>query len=85
MIIPTRRRPNLSMIEPTTGASKSPGIEVIAIMAPALVAEPVSCIASQGKAMKTMEPETTLSIDAASVKTIGVKRGFVLPVVECNF
>jgi hypothetical protein len=32
-----------------------------------------------------MEPETTLSIDAASVKTMGVKRGFVVPVVECNF
>jgi hypothetical protein len=41
-IIPTRRRPNLSIIDPITGARRRLGIEVMAIMAPALVAEPVS-------------------------------------------
>jgi hypothetical protein len=58
---------------------------VIAIIAPALVAEPVSLIASHGNAMNTIEPETTLSIDESSVMTIGVRRGFVVPVVEDNF
>ncbi len=40
--IPVLRRPNLSMIEPITGASSNPGIAVIEIRTPALVAEPVS-------------------------------------------
>jgi hypothetical protein len=35
--------------------------------------------------MNTIEPETTLSIDAANVMTMGVKRGFVAAVEEGNF
>ena len=35
-------RPNLSTIEPMTGASSRPGMEVMVIRIPALVAEPVS-------------------------------------------
>jgi hypothetical protein len=35
--------------------------------------------------MNTIEPDTTLSIDAASVMTIGVKRGFVAAEKEGNF
>jgi hypothetical protein len=35
--------------------------------------------------MKTIEPETTLSIEDSSVMTIGVKRGFVVPAAEDNF
>jgi hypothetical protein len=73
------------MIEPTIGASTNPGIEVIAIIAPALVAEPVSLMASHGKAMKTIEPETTLNIEDSSVMTIGVRRGLVMPTAEDNF
>jgi hypothetical protein len=35
--------------------------------------------------MKTIEPETTLSIDDANVMTIGVRRGFVEAEEEDNF
>jgi hypothetical protein len=35
--------------------------------------------------MKTIEPETTLSIEDSSVTTIGVRRGFVAPEAEGNF
>jgi len=35
--------------------------------------------------MKTIEPETTLSIEDSSVMTIGVRRGLVVPALVGNF
>jgi hypothetical protein len=35
--------------------------------------------------MKTIEPETTLNIEATSVMTKGVRRGLVARVAEDNF
>jgi hypothetical protein len=48
-------------MEPITGASRSPGIEVMVTRRPALVAEPVSSRASHGNAIKTAEPAATLN------------------------
>ena len=53
--------PNRSMIEPMTGAIKSPGIAVAATTNPALAALPVISRAIHGTAMKTIEPEITLA------------------------
>jgi hypothetical protein len=35
--------------------------------------------------MKTIEPDTTLSIEDSSVMTIGVRRGLVVLAAEGNF
>jgi hypothetical protein len=60
------------MIEPITGARSNPGIAVMVTKIPALVAEPVSWIASQGKAMKTIDPDMTLKMDEICERTNGV-------------
>jgi hypothetical protein len=52
------------MTEPTIGAIKSPGIAVAASTRPALAAEPVISRAIQGIAIKTIDPEITLEIEA---------------------
>jgi hypothetical protein len=59
------------MIEPITGASSKPGIAVIVTRIPALVAEPVSCMASHGKAMKTIDPDMTLKMEEICESTKG--------------
>jgi hypothetical protein len=48
------------MSVPRIGPKKIPGIDVKATSAPALAADPVISRASQGRAIKTMEPEMTL-------------------------
>ena len=67
----TKRLPKRSMTEPISGAMSSAGIAVVATTNPAAPAEPVSSRASQGMAIKTMEPEMTLVIDANCSKTNG--------------
>jgi hypothetical protein len=56
------------MSVPRIGPKNIPGIEVRATNAPALAADPVISRASQGRAMKTIEPEITLVIFDSSTK-----------------
>jgi hypothetical protein len=74
--IAIRRRPNRSITEPTSGAAKSPGIAVSATTRPALVAVPVISNAIHGIAIKTMEPEMMLVIDANCKKINGFRLRF---------
>jgi hypothetical protein len=59
-IKPLMRLPIRSMSVPRIGPKKIPGIDVKATSAPALAADPVISRASQGRAIKTLEPEITL-------------------------
>jgi hypothetical protein len=61
-IKPLMRLPIRSMSVPRIGPKKIPGMEVRATSAPALAADPVISRASQGSAIKTIEPEITLVI-----------------------
>jgi hypothetical protein len=67
-IKPLTRLPIRSISVPRIGPKKIPGIEVRATSAPALAADPVSSRASQGRAIKTIEPEITLVIFDSSTK-----------------
>ncbi|CAB4618209.1 unannotated protein [freshwater metagenome] len=59
-IKPLMRLPMRSIRVPRIGPKKIPGMEVRATSAPALAADPVISRASQGSAIKTIEPEITL-------------------------
>jgi hypothetical protein len=56
------------MSVPRIGPKNTPGMEVMATSAPALAADPVISRASQGRAIKTMEPEITLVMLESSTK-----------------
>jgi hypothetical protein len=69
-------RPSLSITEPSTGDSSSPGIAVSETTKPAAVEVPVISRAIQGMAMKTIEPEITLVMEASWSKTNGARLRF---------
>jgi hypothetical protein len=68
--------PNLSITDPNTGESKSPGIAVKETTSPAAVEVPVISRAIQGIAIKTIEPEITLVIDASWSNKKGARLRF---------
>ena len=67
-IKPLTRLPIRSISVPRIGPKNIPGMEVRATNAPALAADPVISRASQGSAIKTIEPEITLVIFDSSTK-----------------
>jgi hypothetical protein len=67
-IKPLMRRPIRSINVPRIGPKNTPGMEVMATSAPALAADPVISRASQGRAIKTIEPEITLVMLDSSTK-----------------
>ncbi len=67
-IKPLMRLPIRSIRVPRIGPKKIPGMEVRATSAPALAADPVISSASQGRAIKTIEPEITLVMLDSSTK-----------------
>jgi hypothetical protein len=69
-------RPSLSITDPRTGESSSPGIAVKDTTKPAAVEVPVISSAIHGIAIKTIEPEITLVSDASWSKTNGARLRF---------
>ena len=65
----TRRRPIESMNEPIIGASKSPGMLLIAMTTAPCADDPVTSSTSHGRAMKMMLPEITPAKLEAWVRT----------------